>query len=354
MSPFTLSGEEEQFASFYGALLKNRWGPDSHPTQIYAHSSAQWPVFAATFPHLAFLLYRLKGIYDNLGVELKILFDKQKGMELSSPPPPPPPPMFCGPGPGPVPIPVYGAVQRTNHGGIVSPEFGHMMDPFEFFQSRGVDATYRNVFMELFVCLGDDREGPFNQFRPTALWREMGRSILDSGYEAERAALVEELSSEVTTRALNAVAVSSAMPSAGGIAIWEVRRQVVVREVAMRRAMARLRVLLEEEEWERVGESQWQRQRERDVVGVRTRRPRARSPEVVYRRDRFGDRAWSRSPSPVRGLGRRRHVVVEEEAEEEPLPIRERRRQRSPVEESDGDDSVEIIGDEVLLEEEEV
>lgn len=142
-----------------------------------------------------------------------------------------------------------------------------------------IDCAQRKGFPELFVCLATDKKGS----KRGVAWREIGRSILENAYEAKRASLVEELTSAMSAVALSAVQA----PSTAHEAIWRVRRQIVVRENAMQKALHRLRVLLEEDKKKVT-------KRAVEFEGA----ARVRSPIGVVRREK----SWKMSPesSPVR------------------------------------------------------
>ncbi len=293
MFPIAPAGDEEHFRSLQKETHKMTWGSSITPKNVYAQHHSQWEVFATTFTHQAFLLRQLKSIYDNLAVVLRILAEKQKDCDL-------PPDMF---------------VRRYDDALPVRSDRSDLnfasVDPFEYFQNEQVDCAHRKVFLELFVSLATDRKG----CRRGVTWREIGRSIMENSYEAERASLVEELTSVTSSDALNAVSGGSTAQAA----IWRVRRQIVVREHAMQKAMARLKELLEEDK------------KKPTKRCVEFERPsRARSPIRVTRRER----SWERSPdrSPVR---ERRFDL------DDVLPVREKRRPRSPSQSDD--ESVQII-----------
>jgi hypothetical protein len=299
MFPLALAGDEEHFIALQQQRHKNTWGASITPDNLYAHHHNQWEVFATTFPHQAFLLHQLKSMYDNLAVVLRIFSEKQKERAPAD---------FYAPR--------YNdpfAVAEKEKGGLELAS----LDPFEYFQNEKVDYTQRNVFLELFVSLATDRKGS----RRGAMWREIGRSVLENSYDVERAMLVEELTSKASAEALNAVT----GPSTSHAAIWRVRLQIAVRESAMQKALARLKVLLEEDKKKTSKRS-----------GDFEQSSRTRSPVRIIPRERRRERSYDRSP--VRG----RRVVIDDDD----IPIREKRRSRSP---SQSDEiSIEIIEDGVV------
>jgi hypothetical protein len=298
MFPFALPGDEEHFRSLQKEVHKKTWGNSITPKNVYAQHHSQWEVFATTFTHQAFLLCQLKSIYDNLAVVLRILSEKQKERDPND----------------------FGYRRSYDDSAPLKHDKGELnfasLDPFQYYELDKVDYAHRKVFLELFVSLATDRKSS----KKGAIWREIGRAILENSYEDERAKLVEELTSAASAEAMNAVT----GPSNAHAAIWRVRRQIVVRENAMQKALARLKELLDEE-------------KKKAKRSVEFERPsRARSPVRETRRDR--NRSWERSVSrsPVRD----RRVV---DFFDDVVPIRERRRSRSPP--SSGDESVEIIED---------
>ena len=180
-----------------------------------------------------------------------------------------------------------------------------------------MDCAYRKAFLDLFVNLGMDAKG----FPRGLMWREIGRSILENSYDAERVKLVQELTSEASAAALNAVTA----PSTAQAAIWRVRRQVVVRESAMQEALGRLRALLEEDKKKTTKRS-----------GRIDRSSRARSLVRMAPDERFRARSWANDRSPIR----ERRVVTDDDS----IPIREKRRSRIPSE-SGEESSIEILED---------
>jgi hypothetical protein len=302
MFPSALPSDEEHFRSMQKERHKNTWGKSINPKDVYANdhnqweafATNQWEAFATTFPHQAFVLDQLKSIYDNLAVVLRILSEKQTGRDTRDV-----------------------LVRRYDEPFPINLSFASL-DPFEYFQNDSVDYTHRKVFLELFVSLSTDRKSSGKG----VMWREIGRSILENSYDAERASLVEELTSSAFADAINAVTGPSTSPAA----IWRVRRHVVMGENALQKALARLRELLDEDKKKRTA---------RSVEFERS--CRAKSPDRSIRRDRRRERSWERSlsPSPVR----------ERRVDFDDLPIREKRRARSPSE-SDGD-SIDIIDERV-------
>lgn len=290
MFPFVLEGDEELFHSLQKETHNNRFGPSITPMTVYAQHHSEWDVFASTFPHQAFLLRQLKSVYDNLDVVLRILSEKQKEGEIRGYEYPPP-------------------AIASNNGRL---DFTSM-DPFEFFLDDQVDYAHRKVLLDLFVDLRTDRR---YQLRSTLTWREVGRSILDNSYDAERAGLVAELTSASSAEALNA----GTGPSTPQAAIWRVRRSVVVREAAMQKAMARLRELLEEDK----------KNATKCSTGCEKSR-RARSPVRRIRRER----SWERSPVRERRLDYGNRY----------MPVRARRLSRSRS--RSDEESVEIVNDRV-------
>jgi hypothetical protein len=288
MHPFTFAGEEEQFHSLKKEMHKNTWGSSIPPKVVYSQFPYEWKAFATTFPHQAFLLHQLKSLYDNLDVTLRILADKQKEPEHHD---------------------VF--LRRYDD----PPERGDFdfafMDPFAYFQADRVDYAHRKAFIDLFISLATDRKSS----RRGITWREFGRSILENSYGAERASLVKELTSAISSEELEA----ANGPSTESAAIWRIRRQILVHESAMQKALARLRELLEEDKKKVTKRS------------VDFERPfRARSPARAIRRNR----SWERSPD--RSSERERIIDLDDL-----LPIREKRRSRSPSQ-SDADSVVDI------------
>jgi hypothetical protein len=272
MFPFACAGDEEHFDSLHKEIHKDVWGSSITPSTVYAQHSDQWENFAATFTHQAFLLDQLKSIYDNLAVVLRVFWEMQKESEQQN--------MFIGGRDCPPPI-------RSHES-----ELNHTwLDPFEYFKRDHIDYAHRKIFLELFVNLATDMKTS----KKGTMWREIGRSILENSYQAERASLVEELTSATSTDALNSVSGSRTADAT----IWQVRRRIVVRENAMQKALARLEALLEDD----------------------------------------NKKAKKRSVEFERPFRRRFHI------EDEVMPIREKPRSFSPF--RSDEESVEIIEDHV-------
>lgn len=271
MFPFARAGDEEHFDSLHQEIHKEVWGSSIAPNTVYAQHSDQWENFAATFTHQAFLLDELKSIYDNLAVVLRVFSDLQKESVQEN--------VFTGGRD--CPPPIRFDKNELNH---------TWLDPFEYFQRDDIDYAHRKIFLELFVNLATDMDT-----KKGRMWREIGRSIMEHSYQAERASLVEELTSAASTDVLNSVS----GPRTAHPTIWRVRRRIVVRENAMQKALARLEALLEDDD----------------------------------------KKAKKRSVGFERPFSRRFHI------EDEVMPIREKPRSLSPFA-SDGG-SVEIIEDDV-------
>jgi hypothetical protein len=264
----------------------------------------KWDIFAATFPHQAFLMHQLKAIHDNLLVVLRLLSDKQKN--------------------------------------VVEPCFntlsGHHLDldysflhPFEYFQMDQIDLAHRRVFLELFISLATERKHSSR----AVMWRELGRSILDHAYEAERAALVAEITSSASADALSAVCRPGMPDLAAGV--WSVRREIVVRENALQKSLARLRELLKENEsgvGSGSGGGSSSSSKEKTVGrSVEFESRRAPSRERVVERRRLGER------SPERGIVPGPPVFNMNEL----LPLPERRRRRPTSPPVSDEDSAEMV-----------
>jgi hypothetical protein len=305
MFPSPLPSEESHFHAIPFPHHSSAWGGEDTPITpqpVYATYASQWEVFATTYPHQAFLLKQLKSIYDNLAVVLRVFQDKQRQRDPYN----------------------DGFVPRYNRYGDYGSRKGprkaekddlnfSMLDPFEYFQDEKIDYGLREIFLDLSVCLMTDKRGS----RCGTTWREIGRLILENAYDAERAKLVEELTSEATVEALSAVPGGSV----GYAAIWKVRSQVVVRENATQQGLKRLRELLEEDQ--------------KEAKRAKERKARARSRNGQHGRgrrcDRFGETRHEQ-PGPV---------IFDNPT---PFPVRERRRSRSRSDSSE-DSTIEIIED---------
>lgn len=180
MFPFALPGEEEQFAR------------EQKEAQRHDYTDrCRWEVFASSFPHEAFLLQRLMSIYENMAVVLRILHEKQKEDE---------------------PVPAHNRFSCPSHPRSVDylPPLSKLeslerpcwyWDPLEYFLNEDVDFACRKVFLELFASLETEMQGS----KKWAMWREIGRMILENSYDAERASLVEELTSAASAEAFSTI-----------------------------------------------------------------------------------------------------------------------------------------------------
>jgi hypothetical protein len=258
----------------------------------------KWESFAASLPHQAFLIHQLKSIHDNLFVVLRLLAEKQQQIDE----------------------PYFGRIPRH-----YDPDFS-ASDPFEYFENIHIDLNHRRIFLDLFVSLGTERK---NSSR-AVIWRELGRSILEHAYEAERAALVAELTSTASADALSEVyGPGKANPAAG---IWSVRREIVVRENALQKALARLRELLKEGEGDAAGTSKSSSKKQTVKRLVEFERRRDPSRERVVERRRIGAR------SPERGVIGGPRIL-----DDDFLPVRRRYRSKSPsVSEEESAEIVEL------------
>ena len=134
-----------------------------------------------------------------------------------------------------------------------------------------------------------------------------------------------ELTSSASADALSAGYGPDKADSAAGV--WSIHRQIVVRENALQKALARLRELLKEDDGDTTGSSKSSTSKKKSVK---------RSVKFESRRGPSQER------SPERGTIPKPHSI---QMISDPLPVRTRRRSLSPS--VSGEDSAEIIDNEI-------